>query len=244
MKNYQLIIQYNGSNYSGWQTQSNAISVQQKIVEAIEIILKQKINLIGSGRTDTGVHAWGQSANFKSEKEIDKRQFVYSLNSILPRDISIRSIKEVDESFHARFDAKSRVYIYLFTKKKSPFYFDYSYFLPAISDIDFKLLNTLSSALIGEHDFTSYSRKNDEQENKICRIEKIWWRKGNELSYFYISADRFLHGMVRTIIGTILFAEKNNYGKEYLLEVLNKKSREAAAVSVPAKGLFLFKVRY
>jgi tRNA pseudouridine38-40 synthase len=244
MNNYKLIIQYDGTEYAGWQIQNNAVTIQQKITDAIEIIAKEKVNLIGSGRTDTGVHAWGQTANFRIEQELNLYQFQYSLNSVLPKDISVKLINKVDESFHSRFDAKSRSYIYLFTSKKSPFFFNYSYYLPAITEIDFVQLNDLSKALIGKHDFTSYSRKNVDLEDKNCNISNIWWRKGKDVSTFYITADRFLHGMVRTIIGTLLFAEKNKLDQEHLIEVINKKNREDAAESVPAKGLFLFKVRY
>lgn len=244
MNNYKLLIQYDGSEYAGWQIQSNAITVQQKISDALEILIKEKINLIGSGRTDAGVHAWGQVANFRTENELDLYQFQYSLNSILPKDISIRTIEKTDVSFHSRFDAKSRAYVYLLSGKKSPFYFNYSYYLPSINEINFDKLNELSKALIGKYDFTSYSKKNNEQESKDCNVKEIFWRKGRDVSRFYISADRFLHGMVRTIVGTILFAEKNKLEVNYLKDILEKKNRECAADSVPAKGLFLFKVRY
>lgn len=238
------MIQYDGSNYAGWQIQNNAPTIQQKIVDAIEVIIKEKVNLIGSGRTDAGVHAWRQTANFKTDKEIEIDSFKYSLNSVLPADIAIKKIETVEESFHARFDAKNRSYLYLFTREKSPFYKNYTWSNRNLFEYDFSKLNDLSNALIGKHDFTSYSRKNSEIENKNCTIREIYWRKGNELSYFYISADRFLHGMVRTIIGTILYAVKNGFDKNYLMEVLDKKDREAAEESVPPKGLFLFKVRY
>lgn len=244
MNNYKLTIQYDGTNYSGWQIQDNAITVQQTISDAIKVILKEEVNLIGSGRTDTGVHALGQVANFRFGDQLDLYKFQYSLNSVLPNDISVKYIEKVDESFHARFDAKKRSYIYLFTMNKNPFYQKYSYMFPQIKNISFENLNKLSKALIGKHDFTSFSRKNDEQENKFCNVEEIYWRKGKDISIFFISADRFLHGMVRTIIGTILNAAEKKYNSEYLIDVLNKKNRTEADESVPAKGLFLYKVRY
>lgn len=244
MNNYKLIIQYDGTEYAGWQIQNNVVTVQQKIVDAIEVITKERVNLIGSGRTDTGVHAFGQAANFRIERELDISKFRYSLNAILPKDISVKEITLVDDSFHARFDAKSRSYIYLFTQNKSPFYYKFSWNHPPLTKLGFNSLNDLSSALKGEHDFTSLSKKNSEVENKICNIDAIWWRRGKDLSMFYITANRFLHGMVRTIVGTLLFAAENNLNKNYLFELLEKKNREEAEESVPAKGLFLFKVRY
>jgi tRNA pseudouridine38-40 synthase len=244
MNNYKLLIQYDGTNYAGWQMQSNAITVQQKIAEAIQIITKENINLIGSGRTDTGVHALGQVANFRIDMEIDLYRFKYQLNSILPGDIAIKKIEKVDLDFHSRFDAKKRSYIYLFSHGKNPFYEKYSYQIPQIENSDCQRLNRLSRVLLGNNDFTSFSRKNEEQENKFCSVEEIQWRNGKDLSLFLISADRFLHGMVRTIIGTLLFAEEKNLDEKYLQNVLSKKDRCEAEESVPAKGLFLYKVRY
>ncbi len=244
MNNYRLIIQYDGTEYSGWQKQNEIITVQECIVNAIEKITKEKVNLIGSGRTDTGVHAWAQVANFRIEKEINPEKLRYSLNSVLPFDISIRSVDKVNESFHARFDAKKRSYIYLFSKTKSPFFQKYSYHNHIIFDYDFGYLNKLSKVLIGEHDFTSLSRRNSDSENKICNVYEIHWRKGKEIAAFYITADRFLRGMVRATVGTILEAAKNNKDEKFLIDILKKQNREEAGESLPAKGLFLYKVRY
>lgn len=244
LNNYKLTIQYDGTNYAGWQMQNNAETVQQKIIEAIEVITKEKVNLNGSGRTDAGVHALGQTANFRTELEHDLRRFKYSLNAVLPNDISVTEIIKVDESFHARFDAKSRSYIYVFSHRKSPFFQKYSYLYPPVAQINFEKMNRLSRHLIGEHDFTSFSKKNNEIEDKKCTVKEIFWRTNRERTIFYITANRFLHGMVRTIIGTLIYAAENNLGGEYLTEVFENKDRTAAEESVPAKGLFLYKVRY
>lgn len=244
MNNYKLLIQYDGTSYSGWQIQKNGTTVQQKIVEAVVVITKEKVNLIGSGRTDTGVHALGQVANFRIEQELDLRKFQYSLNSILPKDIAISNIEKVSESFHARFDAKNRSYIYLFTHNKSPFYEKYSYLYPPVKDFEIDKLNSLSKTLIGRHDFTSLSKKNIEIEEKYCTITEIHWRCTLDKTIFYITANRFLHGMVRTIIGTLLYAAERNLDADYINEVLELKDRTQAEQSVPAKGLFLYKVKY
>jgi tRNA pseudouridine38-40 synthase len=244
LNNYKLIVQYKGTNYAGWQIQNNAVTVQQKIVEAIEVIIKERVNLIGSGRTDAGVHAFGQVANFRTENVLDVGKFKYSLNAVLPNDIAVNKIEQVEESFHARFDAKSRSYVYLFSNQKSPFFKSVSWDYPLLSKLNFEVLNHLSAALLAEHDFTSLSKKNLEQENKKCTVTEIRWRKGKELSIFYITANRFLHGMVRTIVGTLLYAAQNNLQKDYLVQLLDKRDREEAEMSVPPKGLFLYKVRY
>ena len=244
MKNYKLIIQYDGTNYAGWQIQKNAVTVQQKITSAIVTLTKEEINLIGSGRTDSGVHALGQTANFRCEKEIDTYKFQYSLNCILPDDISVISTQEVDENFHARFKAKQRAYLYFINEMKSPFYKKYSYQHPAFKEVSIDFLNEMSKTLLGENDFTSLSKKNSETENKICNIYNAHWKRTGGFIIFYINADRYLHGMVRTIVGSLLFAEKNKLEKKYLLDVISQMDREVAAESAPAKGLFLYKVRY
>ena len=240
--NYKLTIQYDGTNYSGWQIQSGSKSVQQTITDSLETITGNKINLIGSGRTDTGVHALGQAANFRIEEKLDLYKFKYSLNSILPKDISVIDSVEVPENFHARYDAKRRKYFYLFIKYKSPFYelYSYKYFY----NMDCNTLNRLSKSFLGEKDFTSFSRKASETDEKDCIIYNAEWKDTKGFTFFFIEASRFLHGMVRTIIGTLLSAQKNNYDEKYIEEIFSAKNREAAGEAVPARGLFLYKVKY
>lgn len=242
MKNYKLTIQYDGTHYSGWQIQQNAITVQQTITDKIKILLKKEVNLIGSGRTDAGVHALGQVANFRTDTEIDIYKFHYSLNSILPPDISVSEIAEVNPEFHARFDAKKRTYIYLINQNKSPFYKNYSYFYPVKIDLD--KLNQISNLFIGEKDFTSFSKKNFEIDNKLCSVYELSWSKKNDLIIFRISANRFLHGMVRSITGTLLKSLDQENPAEFIESIFKSKNREEAAESVPSKGLFLYKVEY
>jgi len=242
LKNYKLIIQYDGANYSGWQIQKNSNSIQQIITESLEILMKEKINLIGSGRTDSGVHAIGQAANFRTESSIDIYRFKHSLNSILPSDIVVTTMEEVDIEFHARFAAKKRTYLYLITQSRSPFYKNYSYFYPR--KIDLLKLNSLSNLFLGEKDFTSFSKKNEEIENKNCIVYKAFWYKKGQVILFSIQASRFLHGMVRTIIGTLLNAQDQTEPERFIQEIFNSQNREEAFESVPAKGLFLYKVEY
>ena len=243
-RNYKLKIQYDGAYYAGWQRQLNASTVQQTIEEALEILTKEKITLTGSGRTDTGVHALGQVANFKCVKKLDEEKVKYSLNSVLPVSIAVTDFREVDESFHSRFDAKKRSYIYLITSAKSPFYNNYSYFLRRSEDINIEEINSLSKNLLGKKDFTSFARKGSGVKNHICEINNIHWKRSGEKLIFYIEANRFLHGMVRTIIGTVLEIYKNGLSGKTLLEILEKKDRESAGEAVPSKGLFLYKVKY
>lgn len=242
MKNYKLLIQYDGTNYSGWQIQKNSVTVQQKITEALEVLIKEKINLIGSGRTDTGVHAFGQVANFRTENEIDIFKFKHSLNSILPFDISIKKMTEVDLDFHSRFDAKKRTYIYMISSSKSPFYKNYSYFYH--NKIDIKKLNELCKVFVGEKDFTSFSKKASEQEDRTCSIYSAQWKTIGGITFFFIKANRYLHGTVRAITGTLLKCQELNYSESFIEEMFTSLNREAAFESVPANGLFLYKVEY
>ncbi len=242
MSNYRLKIQYDGTNYSGWQIQKNAETVQQKIVDAINIIEKKTVQLTGSGRTDSGVHALGQVANFIIDKELDIYRFSHSLNSILPDDIAITDLEKVKDDFNSRFDAKRRSYIYLISFSKSPFLKKYSYYFHG--NLNQQKLNELSSELWGKKDFTSFCRKNTDTKNKICDVYDARWRYSNGMLFFKIEADRFLHGMVRTIVGTLLLAEKNNLGKNYINTIITAKSREEAGEAAPAHGLFLYKVKY
>jgi tRNA pseudouridine38-40 synthase len=149
---------------------------------------------------------------------------------------------EVDEEFHARFDAQKRTYLYLLTQTRSPFYKNYSYFYPR--KIDLQKLNLLCNLFLGEKDFTSFSKKNAEIENKNCNIYKAYWRRKGEVILFSIQASRYLHGMVRTIVGTLLNAQDQTEPERFIKEIFNSQNREEAFESVPAKGLFLYKVEY
>ena len=242
MFNYKLTLQYDGTRYAGWQIQENALSVQEVIKGSIRQILQEEINLIGAGRTDAGVHALGQVANFKVYKELDLFRFKYSINSVLPDDISINNIELVDENFHSRFSAKKRAYIYLISTQKSPFFDRYSYNF--YSELNPQKLNEISSTLTGNKDFSSFSKNNPEVQNKNCEVFEARWRKEKNLFIFYIEANRFLYGMVRAIVGTILKAYSSENSIAYVEKVFSMKNRDAAADAVPSKGLFLFKVKY
>jgi tRNA pseudouridine38-40 synthase len=242
VNNYKLIIQYDGTEYAGWQIQYETRTIQQTITDSIETITKEKINLIGSGRTDAGVHALGQAANFRIGTELDIYKFRHSLNAVLPKDISVLSIEKVDENFHARFDAKKRTYIYLISKYKSPFFRRYSYNYHG--ELNLTQLNSLSQLFIGIKDYKSFSKKNDDIDNRLCEVFNAEWYEKNDLIVFEISANRFLHGMVRTIAGTILKASEVQNSKGYIEKIFSEMNRESAPMAVPADGLFLFKVKF
>jgi tRNA pseudouridine38-40 synthase len=242
VKNYKLIIQYDGTEYAGWQIQHNAVTVQQKVTEAIYTISKEMVTLNGSGRTDSGVHALGQTANFRCEQDLDLYKFKYQLNSILPSDISIIKAEETDINFHARFDANKRSYIYIISRIKTPFLDRYSWFINR--NLDINNLNLISRELIGKKDFTGFCKSNTETKNKVCEVYSVHWKEIKGMVFFFIEADRFLHGMVRTILGTILKASDSSSPNELIQNVFLTRDRSEAGESVPASGLFLYKVKY
>ncbi len=244
MHNYKLTIQYDGTDYYGWQSQPDGNTIQDKLIIAIEKITQTKINLIGSGRTDAGVHALGQVANFKIENQLDIYKFKHALNSLLESTIAITKIEEVEENFHSRFDAKKRSYLYLISKNKNPFYYKYSYNYHSLSKINVLQLNQLSKVFLGEHNFLSFCKKKTETENKVCNVNDVRWRETKDFFIFKIEADRFLHGMVRTIVGTILHTASKDLDEKYISDIIKLQNRETSGESVSAKGLFLFKVKY
>ena len=244
MPNYKIRIEYDGTSFFGWQSQPDGNTIQDNLTSSIKTICREDISLIGSGRTDAGVHALGQVANFSTSSDLNLFRFKYALNSVLPPSIAVKTIEQVDDSFHSRFDAKKRIYYYLLTKEKSAFYFNFSYFYKDIKKLDIGQLNQISSELLGEHDFTSFCKTKTDTENKICSISNLQWRELSNLVVFRIEANRFLHGMVRTIVGTLLESVLKNNPIEHIKEVIDKKDRDTAGKAVPAKGLFLYNVKY
>lgn len=244
MPNYKITIKYDGTDFYGWQSQPKGNTIQDEITSAIQRITQEKINLIGSGRTDSGVHALGQVANFSTIQNIEINKFQHSLNSVLPFSISVNKIELCSENFNSRFDAKKRSYLYFIGKSKNPFYEKYSYYFPHKENLDISHLNMLSKKFIGEFDFTSFCKTNTETKNKICSVYNCNWRENEDLIIFRIEANRFLHGMVRTIVGTLLYANLHTKNGSYIEQIIKSKNREAAGEAAPAKGLFLFKVKY
>lgn len=243
MNNYRLKLQYDGTRYNGWQIQKNGTTVQGVVTNAINTILRvNDIKLTSSGRTDTGVHALDQPANFYSSKIDDLDKFLFSLNAVLPKDIACNAIDEVSPTFHARFDAVSRTYLFLFHHTKSPFWNNYSHLLYKIPEI--KELNKISEAFIRKDDFSSFAKKIDPKINPVCKVSYARWLRISGKTLFIIEADRFLHGMVRTVTGTILDFYFQKRSLIELNEIFKLKDRSLAAKALPAKALFLFKVKY
>lgn len=245
MRNILLEISYDGTNYSGWQRQKNAISIQEKIEEAISQICSEEINIIASGRTDAGVHALSQIANFNTTSNIEAKKCAKAINSKLPDDIRILSSKEVDKNFNARFSAKKKTYIYhIFNRDiKSPFWDKYSMHINRMLDLELMKYN--AKMLIGTHDFTSfYTFEENNPKNTVktiysSDITKIY----DDVVTFSITGDGFLYNMVRIIVGTLIeigLHQKN----DDIIQILMYKDRTKAGATAKAKGLFLKNVEY
>jgi tRNA pseudouridine38-40 synthase len=247
LKRYFIKLSYLGTQYHGWQIQPNAITVQQKINEALEILFKTDIMITGCGRTDTGVHAKEFYAHIDLDMDaisfpID--QLEYKLNSILDDDISIHQIFEVEKDAHSRFDAISRTYEYHLTTKKDVFRKDLSYFLP-FRDVDFNLMNKAAEVIMEYEDFESFSKTGTDVNTFNCKIDQAFWKQTEDGFWiFTIRADRFLRNMVRAIVGTLLEVGRGQMSLGDLRIVIESKNRSNAGWSVPAKGLFLTKVEY
>lgn len=238
---YFIDISYFGKNYHGWQTQENAITIQEILDKSLSTILKTEIKSLGSGRTDTGVHAMSQVAHFDFNGNIIEN-FLYRINSLLPRDISINSINGVKENVSARFDAISREYIYKIHTKKSPFLNDYSYYYKR--DIDIELLNKACDIIKKFKDFQTFSKVKTDVNNYNCNVSYAAIEKENNSYFFKVTSNRFLRGMVRAIMGTLFEINENKIELEFLEDIIIKKERKLAGPSVPAHGLYLNKVLY
>ncbi len=245
MRNIKLTIEYDGTNYHGWQTQPNAITIQAAIQDALTKITKTQTQIIGAGRTDRGVHAAGQLANFHTRSQMPPIAFQKALNATLPRDIAIIDAEEASPDFHARFSATSRTYRYTILNRTYPsaFLWNNAYFLPH-PIINVHPVDAICRALVGKGDFSSFQRTGSDRINPICEIyESRCWRKG-DLIYFEIEADAFLRGMVRAIVGTVLKLHDRKDGVDRLHRILDARDRSAAGPSAPAHGLSLLCVKY
>ena len=243
MKRFFITLSYSGKNYCGWQIQPNAISVQQALQDALSTLMRNKINIVGAGRTDSGVHAREMMAHFDwIDNDLNTEELSMKLNRFLPKDIAIHSIDEVVYDAHARFNALSRTYSYTVTQTKDPFLNDYKCRVFFNPDID--RMNRLCTILMETDDFTSFSKLHTDVKTNICKLKHAHWEQVDEDYVFTIQADRFLRNMVRAIVGTLLLAGRGRLDEEGLQQIIDAKNRSAAGESVPAHALFLEKVEY
>ena len=239
---YFIAFSYNGAAYHGWQNQPNAISVQEVLEKALSTLLRTTVEVVGAGRTDTGVHARQMYAHFDSSLSIDARELVFRLNSFLPNDIAVKELKRVSSEAHARFDALERTYEYWIAQKKDPFLHTSAHCV--LKPLDLPLMNEAARILMEYEDFECFSRSNTDVKTFICDVREAFWKKEGEKLIFTISADRFLRNMVRAIVGTLLEVGTDKRKPQDIRKIIDSKDRGNAGASVPAKGLYLTKVVY
>lgn len=238
---YFLDISYKGTSFHGWQKQLNASTVQEVFETKLSQLLKVETPVMASGRTDTGVHAKQQMLHFDSD-EILNAELIYKLNKMLPMDIAVNSLYDVPDNAHARFDAVSRSYEYHIHTHKNPLKNGFSYYMPF--PVSIKALNEASSYLIARQDFTSFSKVHTAVSHFECDLTEAYWEQGPEALVFHVKANRFLRGMVRTLVGTLLEVGAERKKPSWIKEVLEAKDRNAAGRAVPPDGLFLSRVEY
>ncbi|WP_419749837.1 tRNA pseudouridine(38-40) synthase TruA [Terrisporobacter petrolearius] len=243
MRNLKLTIQYDGTKYCGWQKQPNSSGIQGTIEYAIYEITKEKVNIIGSGRTDAGVHALGQVANFKINSNIPAARIPDALNAKLPKDISIIDCQEVSDDFHSRYSATGKIYRYLIYNKpyRSPLYKDISYHVRY--DLDIQKMRVEAQSLLGTHEFKGFMSSGSSVKDTVRTIHNISIEESGDLIVLEVEGNGFLYNMVRILVGTLVDIGRGRIDKP-LEEIIASQDRGEAGHTAPAHGLFLKKVHY
>ena len=239
---YFFEIAYTGKNYAGWQSQANATGIQTVVEECLSKLFRQPLKITGSGRTDTGVHCRQQFFHVDIDAAFDAETLILKLNSFLPSDIMIRTVRMVKAGAHARYDATERTYEYYVTLAKDPFLDGFA--LRSFKIPELKTMNRAAALLVGVHDFASFSKVKTDVNHFICEVKKAEWKKKGDLLVFTISANRFLRGMVRAVVGTLLEVGTGKISVNDFKAVLQSKDRRKAGANVAPGGLYLVKVKY
>jgi len=239
---YFIKLAYNGTHYHGWQYQPNAASVQETLNKALSVILNAEIDVVGAGRTDTGVHAREMFAHFDTDNGFETQVLVHKLNSFLPKDIVVYDIFQVHNDAHARFDAKKRTYEYHIHLFKNVFLQDLSWHCPQKPDV--AKMNEAAKLLLQQTDFECFSKVHTDVNTFNCNVTEAFWKAENNKLIFTISADRFLRNMVRAIVGTLINVGLGKLTIEGFQGVIESKKRSEAGFSVPAHGLYLTEIAY
>ncbi len=239
---YFIQFSYFGKAYHGWQNQPNAITVQEELERALSTLLRQKVEVVGAGRTDAGVHAKQMFCHLDVGEISDIDALVYRLNAFLPDDIAIQGIFQVADDAHARFDAVERTYEYWLVKEKDPFLFDHAHFIK--QPLDVEAMNRAAKIVLDYTDFECFSKSNTDVKTFNCDVHEAFWKIDGSTWVFTIAADRFLRNMVRAVVGTLLDVGMGKTPVEGIHQIIASKDRGEAGASVPAKGLYLTKVSY
>ena len=245
MRNFKMIVEYDGSAYRGWQRQKNGVSIQQVLEEAIKKITGQKVSVIGSGRTDAGVHALNQVASFRCATKLPVNNIYRGMNSVLPEDIVVKEMEEVPFEFHAQRDVKSKIYVYKICNQKlrPALGRNYSWFVRF--DLDLAKMRQAAKYLIGTHDFSCFCATGTDVQDRVRTIKNIEIKNGEEGNIeIIVEAKGFLKYMVRNIIGTLVEVGRGKREPEEMKKIIDSRDRKIAGATAPAHGLFLMEVKY
>jgi tRNA pseudouridine38-40 synthase len=244
MRNIKLTIEYDGTNYAGWQRQKNAATVQQKLEEAIKKLTGEPIEVIGSSRTDAGVHARGFAANFLTSSSIPSSSFREAINSKLSDDIVVLESEEVQSEFHARYSCTGKQYSYTILNRIQPCALERNYVYHYKRELDFDSMKKACSYYIGKHDFAAFRSTGSSVKTSTRTVHRAWLEKHGEKIIFYVEADGFLYNMVRIMIGTLIDVGISKLFPENIAEIIESKDRNMAGNTAPARGLCLEAVYY
>ena len=241
-RNIKLEIEYDGTDFHGWQMQPKLRTVQGEIQEKLKTILGHEASLIGAGRTDVGVHALGQVANFKTDNPLDSETILKGLNGLLPHDVAVKKVQEVDSDFHARYSATSRLYRYRIYRGRTAILRRYVW--EVLYSLNLERIVRATQGIQGEHDFSSFCVAESAKDNSVCNVTLASWEEYGDEMLLKIGANRFLHTMVRSLVGTLVEVGRGYFSVEDFSDIMKAKDRRKAGPTAPACGLHLVEVKY
>lgn len=244
MRNIKLTLEYDGTNYLGWQKQKVGITIQGTLEEAIKVLTKEEVEVTGSSRTDAGVHAKGFVANFKTNSKIPSEKFREAINHKLPEDIVILKSEEVEEEFHARYNAMGKTYSYSILNRDVPSAIDRNYLYHVKRRLDVESMKEACQYFIGTHDFSAFKTSGSSVKTTVRTIKELYIEDNDDIIKIYVTGDGFLYNMVRIIVGTLIMVGSNKIKPLEIKNIIASKEREKAGICVPANGLVLEKVYY
>lgn len=242
MPRYKILIEYNGANYCGWQKQPNGATVEEEIEKALSRILRQPVDIIGQGRTDSGVHAEGQVAHFDFPESLDRDRLLYALLGVLPHDIAVWDMREVASDFHARFDALFRRYRYQIALRSAPLLRQTSEMV--LNELDLEAMHSCAQKIVGTHNFDSFTKPDNDNLGSECEVQISEFSYEEPLLIYRIQANRFVHHMVRRLVGTMIEVGKGKRTTHEFIDMLDNPSKKKNGFGAAAKGLILEKVGY
>lgn len=242
MRTLKLVLEYDGTAFVGWQFQANGRSVQEEITRVLDQVLQEPVTLTGAGRTDSGVHARGQVASVRTANAMSTGSLLAALNGLLPDDVRVHSVEEVSPEFHARFSARERTYRYFIGLYPAAIGRQYRWYVRY--DLNLEVMNRVAADVVGDHDFTSFCRSDSEVNHHRCTVHRSFWEQHTGALTYEICANRFLHGMVRALVGTMVDIGRGFTPYAEFAAILDARDRRRAGMAAPPQGLFLEEVTY